>query len=540
MLRLHQIRLTLADAAHCNAALYQNLAAHRLHISPADVLDANVSRRSVDARSRDDVCFMLSLDVRLAAPQTEAALATRFAANEVAYVPDGESVRHDVFTLPVDPYPVGRPRPVVIGAGPAGLFCALGLAVRGARPIVLERGKPVDQRAADVKAMEADGILDPESNVLFGEGGAGAYSDGKLTCGLGDPMIGTVLQTLVACGAPEDISISSRPHIGTDLLRGVLLSVRKKLQALGGEMLFAHKAVGLKLQNGRVAGVTALAGPNATPVMLETDAVYLAIGHSARDTYAWLQTLGVPMAQKPFAMGVRVEHPQAMIDRAQYGRLAGSAGLPPAEYKINVPTPDGRGAYTFCMCPGGRVINASSEPDMLNVNGMSLHARDGENANAALLVGVRPVDFGADDPLAGITLQRQIERAAFRLGGGYRAPCQRVEDFLANRPSKRFGSVRPSYQPGVFAGDVTQCLPPFLTDNLRYALPRLGQRLKGFDHPDALLTAPETRSSSPVRLIRDERRQSAVAGLYPLGEGAGYAGGIVSAAVDGLRAALDA
>ncbi len=540
MLRLHQIRLSLADAAYCDDALYQSLAARRLRLSPDDIAQAAVSRRSVDARSRDDVCFMLTLDVRLAAPNTEQALAAKFAPNEVAYVQDSSARRQDVFTMPVEPYPKDRPRPVVIGAGPAGLFCALMLAARGARPLVLERGKPVEERAKDVQAMEVGGVLDPESNVLFGEGGAGAFSDGKLTCGLGDPLIDAVLQTLVACGAPEDILIAAKPHIGTDLLRGVLQNARKRLRALGGEILFTHKAVGWKLQNGRISGVTTLAGVNGTPVTFDTDAVYLAIGHSARDTFRWLGELGVPMAQKPFAVGVRIEHPQLLIDRAQYGRMAGSAGLPPAEYKLNVPTPDSRGAYTFCMCPGGQVMNASSEPGMLNVNGMSLHARNAENANAALLVGVKPADFGADDPLAGIELQRRIERAAFQLGGGYCAPCQRVDDFLHKRPSKGLGSVRPSYKPGVFAGDIAECLPPFIADNLRFALPKLGQRLRGFDWPDALLTAPETRTSSPVRLLRDERGQSAVGGLYPLGEGAGYAGGIVSAAVDGLRAALEA
>jgi uncharacterized FAD-dependent dehydrogenase len=486
------------------------------------------------------VHITLTLDVRLSDPKAESALAGHFRPNEVAFVPDAEAERPDVFHLPAAPYPADRPRPVVVGAGPAGLFCALGLAVRGARPIVLERGKAVGERERDVTALETGGGLDPESNVQFGEGGAGAFSDGKLTCGLSDPMIGTVLQTLVAWGAPEDILIAAHPHIGTDLLRGVLGAAREKLTALGGEMLFSHRAVGLAVSSGRVAGVSAVAGPGATPVAFQTDAVYLAVGHSARDTYRWLRDMGVPMAPKPFAMGVRVEHPQALVDRAQYGRPAGAMGLPPAEYKLNVRTPDGRGAYTFCMCPGGRVINASSEPEALNVNGMSLHARNGENANAALLVGVSPADYPSGDPLAGVELQRSVERAAFRLGGGYRAPCQRVRDFLARRPSSRFGGVTPTYRPGVFPGDIAACLPPFVTDDLRLALPLLGRKLQGFDHPDALLTAPETRSSSPVRLLRDERRQSALGGLYPLGEGAGYAGGIVSAAVDGLRAALDA
>ena len=540
MLRIHQLRLPLAQAGAADGALYRRLAAQRLRIPEDDVLAASVSRRSVDARDRGDVHFTLTLDVRLASEKAEKAMAAKFRPNQAAYVPNSEAETHSVFTQKIQPYDRNRPRPVVIGAGPAGLFCALGLAVRGARPLVLERGKPVEARAKDVETLERQGLLDPESNVLFGEGGAGAFSDGKLTCGLNDPYIRTVLQTFVECGAPDDILFSARPHIGTDLLRGVLTEMRKRLTALGGEVLFGHKATGFSLQNGRIAAVNAVAIPGNVPLALPTDAVYLAIGHSARDTYAWLRALGVPMQQKPFAMGVRVEHPQTMIDRAQYGTAAGLPGLPPADYKLNVPTPDGRGAYTFCMCPGGQVINASSEPEALNVNGMSLHARAGENANAALLVGVRPEDFGSDDPLAGIALQRTIERAAFRMGGGYAAPCQRVEDFLARRPSTGFGGIHPSYRPGVFPADIAECLPPFIADNLRLALPEMGKKLKGFDCPDALLTAPETRSSAPVRLLRDERRQSALPGLYPLGEGAGYAGGIVSAAVDGLRAALDA
>ncbi len=541
MLRLHQIPLSLADAKNLDASLCRRLAAERLHVPAKDVLHAQVSKRSVDARDKGDIHFTLTLDVTLANPAKETALLARFKPNQAALLTPRDAEQRDVFSLPVTPYGQGRPRPVVVGAGPAGLFCALALAVRGAKPLVLERGKPVEQRAADVAAMETQGELNPQSNVLFGEGGAGAFSDGKLTCGLGDPLIRTVLQTLVTCGAPEDVAISAKPHIGSDLLRGVLKAMRAKLTALGGELCFSHTAIGLVTDGGHVSGVRVRAGQSQTPFMIATDAVYLAIGHSARDTYAWLHAMGVPMQAKPFALGVRVEHPQAMIDRAQYGAMAGVDGLPPAEYKLNAPTPDGRGAYTFCMCPGGQVMNASSEAGLLNINGMSLHARAAVNANAALLVGVTPADYPSDDPLAGIALQRQIERAAFALGGReYRAPCQRVADFLAGKPSTGFHGIQPSYRPGVAPADVAACLPPFVAENLRIALPALGKRLRGFDDGDALLTAPETRSSSPVRLLRDARRQSALPGLYPLGEGAGYAGGIVSAAVDGLKAALDA
>ncbi|MBE0601828.1 MAG: hypothetical protein IH607_08560 [Firmicutes bacterium] len=402
--------------------------------------------------------------------------------------------------------------------------------MRGAKPIVLERGKRVDERTLDVAAFMHDGRLNPESNVLFGEGGAGAFSDGKLTCGLNDPLIRVILRTLTACGAPEEIVYEAKPHIGTDLLRGVLKALRGRLLSLGAEILFERKATGLTVENGRITAVEAGAERFAT------DAVYLATGHSARDVYLWLDALHVPLASKPFAVGVRIEHPQALINRAQYGRFAAHPALPPADYKLNAKTPDGRGAYTFCMCPGGEVMNASSEEGRLNINGMSSHARSGQNANSALLIGIRPDDFGS--PLDGIACQRRIEEAAYAIAG-YHAPCQRVEDFLAGRPTRRFGDVQPSYLPGVAPGDIAAVFPAFVTDNLRFALPELGKSLQDFALPDALLTAPETRSSSPVRILRDERRESALRGLYPLGEGAGYAGGIVSSALDGLKAALD-
>ena len=426
-------------------------------------------------------------------------------------------------------------QPLVVGAGPAGLFCALTLAQRGAKPILIERGQPVEQRILHVTAFETQGLLNPESNVLFGEGGAGAFSDGKLTCSLNHPHIVTVLQTLVACGAPKDILSAQKPHIGTDMLRKVLVQLRQKLITLGVAPRFGHCLTGLRLREGRV--VAALVTHEGREDVLETDAVYLAIGHSARDTYTWLHSLGIPMQAKPFAIGVRIEHLQSEINKVQYGKSWPHPALPPAEYKLNMPTPDGRGVYTFCMCPGGSVVGAIHEPDTLNVNGMSLLARDGPNANAALLVGVRPADCGHSRPLAGLGFQRCMEEAAFALTGSFTVPCQRVGDFLQNNPSKSFGEVLPTFRPRVFAGDVSLCLPDFVTTGLRYALPRLGRLLRGFDHPDALLTGPETRSSSPVRLLRNEQRESPISGLFPLGEGAGYAGGIISAALDGIAAA---
>ncbi len=520
-----------ADAEHL-----RSLVAKRLGVPLLCVESVFVSRRSVDARDKSDVHFALTLDARLCDVDDERPLIRRFRPNEAAFFPEEES---PLFGFG-ERWPEERGTPVVIGAGPAGLFCALALALRGARPILLERGRPVDERARSVLALETGGGLDPESNVLFGEGGAGAFSDGKLTCGLDNARVRRVLRLLRHYGAPEDILSDAKPHIGTDLLRGVLKNLRAALEDFGAQVRFGWRADGLVTESGEVRAVRATHTASGSREVLPTRAVYLAIGHSARDTYQWLCAMGVPMERKPFAAGVRIEHRQAAIDRAQYGAAAGHPALPPADYKLNVKTPDGRGAYTFCMCPGGRVINASSEEGLLNVNGMSLHARDGENANAALLVGVKPEDFGGEGPLAGVEWQRALERAAFQAGGGgYRAPCQRVADFLAGKPSTSAGSVTPSYLPGVTFGDVAALLPAFLRDDLKLALPLMGQRLRGFADGAALLTGVETRSSAPVRILRDARGESALRGLYPLGEGAGYAGGIVSAAADGLRAGLE-
>ena len=566
MLRIHQVPLSLDDALSLDETLLRALSAKALGVPPAQVRAVRLRKRSLDARNKANVRFVLTVDVSLAGGEpAEQDIIGKYRPSRVAFLPEGPRTHTPTVenaypnrlrveqpeTLPMKGpgqspgRGVGRrsvpalpsvPPPLVVGAGPAGLFCAMVLAQRGLRPVLIERGQPVEQRILDVGAFETQGLLNPESNVLFGEGGAGAFSDGKLTCGLNHPHIKTVLQTLVDCGAPEDILISQKPHIGTDLLRKVLVQLRQKLIALGVELRFGHCLTGLRLQEGRVSA--ALVTHEGRKDILETGAVYLAIGHSARDTYTWLHRLGVPMQAKPFAAGVRIEHLQSEISKAQYGKSWPHPALPPAEYKLNVPTPDGRGAYTFCMCPGGRVVGAIHEPDTLNVNGMSLHARDGLNANAALLVGVRPADFGDSRPLAGLDFQRRMEEAAFTLAGGYAAPCQRVGDFLQNSPSKSFGEVLPTFRPGVFAGDVSLCLPDFVTAGLRYALPRLGRLLRGFDHPDALITGPETRSSSPVRILRNERRESPIPGLFPLGEGAGYAGGIISAALDGSAAAL--
>ncbi len=545
MLRVHQLRLPLDAAELFDEDMLKALCAKALRVTPEKINKATLIKRSVDARDKGDVHFTLTADAELSGgPAMEQSLAGRFRPNQVAYIPQAEKPAEvDVFRLPLSPWPKGKPRPVVVGAGPAGLFCALALAARGARPILVERGQPVEKRALDLDAFADNGVLDPESNVLFGEGGAGAFSDGKLTCGLSSPHIRTVLQTFAACGAPEEILTAQRPHIGTDELRRVLAALRGRLEALGGEVRFGLKLTGITLKDGKVKAARVVSGGQQSmsrqEESLDTDTICLAIGHSARDTYQWLYGMGLPMQAKAFAVGCRIEHLQRDIDRAQYGGICEHPALPPAEYKLNVHTPDSRGVYTFCMCPGGQVIGAMHEPGTVNVNGMSQHARNGTNANAAVLVGVKPEDFGSEHPLAGAAFQRRLEEAAYALTGSFAAPCQRVGDFLAGQPSHALGSVTPSYRPGVALWDIAPCLPAFVADDLRFALPRLGQKLKGFDHPDALLTAPETRSSAPVRLLRDPQRQSVFVGLYPLGEGAGYAGGIISAAVDGLCAGME-
>jgi len=568
MLQIHQIPLPLDDALALDEALLRAISAKALALPLRQVRTARLRKRSIDARNKSNVRFVLTVEVSLAGGEpAEQDIAGRHQPNRVSFRPAGPSSRTCIpmeeialpnlsrqarpDTLPKKEsrsnlyrsikrntmtFHPSDPPPLVVGAGPAGLFCALILAQRGIRPILIERGQPVEQRILDVEAFEAQGLLNPESNVLFGEGGAGAFSDGKLTCSLNHPHIETVLQTMAACGAPEDILIAQKPHVGTDILRKVLVQLRQKLITLGVDPRFGHCLTGLRLREGRVTA--AIVTHEGREDAFETNAVYLAIGHSARDTYTWLHSMGVPMQVKPFAVGVRIEHLQSKINKAQYGQSWPHPALPPAEYKMNIPTPDGRGVYTFCMCPGGSVVGAIHEPGTLNVNGMSLHARDGSNANAALLVGVRPADCGYNLPLAGLDFQRRMEESAFALTGSYTAPCQRVGDFLQNNPSKGFGEVLPTFLPRVFAGDVSLCLPDFITAGLRYALPRLSNLLKGFDHPDALLLGPETRSSSPIRLLRNEQRESPIPGLFPLGEGAGYAGGIVSAALDGIAAAL--
>ena len=417
-----------------------------------------------------------------------------------------------------------------------GLFAALVLARAGLKPILLERGRSVEQRKEDVERFWRTGALDLRSNVQFGEGGAGAFSDGKLNTGTRDVRHRFILETLVECGAPEDILIDAKPHVGTDYLHIALMGLRQELLSLGADIRFEHRLTGIQTAGGAVDRIT-VESPAGTET-IPCRQLVLCPGHSARDTFFMLRDLGVPMEAKPFAVGVRIEHRQSDCDAAQYKRYAGHPSLPAASYKLSCHLENGRSAFSFCVCPGGEVVAAASEEGRVVTNGMSAFARDKENINGGFLVNVTPEDFGGDDPLAGVVFQRKLEEAAFSLGGGdYRAPAQRVEDFLAGRPSKGPGRVKPSYRPGVTWTDLHQCLPPFVADTLAQALPVLGRKLRGYDDPDAVLTAVESRSSSPVRIPRDETYQSALRGLYPCGEGAGYAGGILSAAADGMRAA---
>lgn len=525
MIKLSNLKLPLSYTERT----LRHTAAEQLHVPEESIQSIRIIKKSVDARDKGDVHFVLTIAVALALPEDRVLSRLRRGVQASILKPPPQE----------SPLPEARfaYRPLVVGLGPAGLFAAWTLAHAGACPIIVERGRDVDSREKDVRSFWNGGAFSPVSNVQFGEGGAGAFSDGKLTTGISDPRCERVLRELHACGAPEEILYLAKPHIGTDKLPGVVRTLRKKIIALGGEVRFQTRLDGMITDSNRIAGAI-LVNAQGGKEILSTEHVLLAVGHSARDTFQMLRNLNVPMMRKPFSIGARIEHSQALINRSQYGASAGHPALGAADYKLSVKLPNGRSAYTFCMCPGGSVVAAASEAGGVVTNGMSAFARDGVNANSALLVGVEPEDFGGEDPLAGVRFQQLWEQRAFSLGGAnYRAPAQRVGDFLQDIPSRDAGDVQPTYLPGVSYTALKECLPSFVTESMREALTRMDRQLHGFAAPGALLTGVETRSSSPLRISRDEACQSALTGLFPCGEGAGYAGGILSAAVDGMRVA---
>ena len=425
-------------------------------------------------------------------------------------------------------------RPIVVGFGPAGMFAALLLARAGTNPIVIERGEKVEERTKSVEDFQTNGTLNTESNVQFGEGGAGTFSDGKLTTLIKekDGLGRFVLKELVKAGAPEEILYEAKPHIGTDILQTVVRNIREEILSEGGEILFNTRLTDIEISNKEITAVITDKG------RIETDKVFLAIGHSARDTFKMLVNKGIAMERKPFSVGVRIEHLQKEIDKVQYREYAGSPYLTHADYKLSLTGANKRGVYTFCMCPGGKVIAAASETQTVVTNGMSNYSRDSENANSAILVSITPDDFKTEDILAGCEFQRQIERKAYEAGGSnYFAPVQLLGDFLKKKQSKQTGKIQPSYLPGINFSETENFLPEFVCEAMREALKEFGRKLPGFDTYDAVLTGAESRSSSPVRILRDTqtRESISVKGLFPMGEGAGYAGGIMSAAIDGIK-----
>jgi len=525
MLRLTEIKLPLD---HGDADLRGAVLA-KLGIKGDELLGLSIARRGYDARKRNHIIFIYSLDVEL---RNEAAILKRFADDpHVKPTPDSEYkfVTHAPANL--------TERPVVIGTGPAGFMAGLLLAQMGFKPIILERGKAVRERTRDTWGLWRQGKLNPESNVQFGEGGAGTFSDGKLHSGIKDPRhLGRkVLDEFVKAGAPEEILTISKPHVGTFRLVSMVEKIRATIEALGGEYRFESRVTDLQLDNGQVKGVVLASGE-----VIPTRHVILAVGHSARDTFQMLHDRGVYIEAKPFSIGFRIEHPQAMIDQCRLGTQAGHPLLGAADYKLVHHCKNGRAVYSFCMCPGGQVVAATSEEGRVVTNGMSQYSREERNANSGIVVGITPDEDYPGHPLAGIELQRQLESRAFELGGGsYEAPGQLVGDFLAGKPSTEFGAVQPSYQPGVHLTDLSTALPPYAIEAIREALPAFDKQIKGFAMHDAVLTGVETRTSSPVRIKRnrDDLQSINTQGLYPCGEGAGYAGGILSAAVDGIEVA---
>ena len=530
MLRLTEVKLPLAHAeGEIKTAILK-----RLGIDDNDLVDYVVFKRGIDARKPNAILFTYTLDIEV---RDEAATLARFKNDpHLKRTPDisYRFVGHAPKNL--------SSRPIIVGMGPAGLFAGLLLAQMGFRPLILERGKEVRERTRDTWGLWRQGVLNPESNVQFGEGGAGTFSDGKLYSQIKDPRhLGRkVLEEFVKAGAPEEILYVSHPHIGTFRLVGMVEKMRETIRSLGGEIRFGSRVDNIEFSQGRdrerqITGIVLNNGDR-----IATDHLVLAVGHSARDTFEMLYKRGVYIEPKPFSIGLRIEHPQSLIDRARYGKNAGNPLLGAADYKLVHHASNGRSVYSFCMCPGGTVVAATSEPGRVVTNGMSQYSRNERNANSGIVVGITPEQDYPGDPLAGIEFQRRWESHAFALGGGnYQAPGQLVGDFLVGRPSTEFGEVQPSYTPGVHLTDLSSALPKYAIAAIREALPAFAKQIKGYDMTDAVLTGVETRTSSPIRIKRnkDDYQSINTGGLYPAGEGAGYAGGILSAAVDGIEVA---
>ncbi|MEZ5452072.1 MAG: NAD(P)/FAD-dependent oxidoreductase [Thiothrix sp.] len=523
MIRITELRLPLEHPAEALPAAITE----RLGIAPADLLDFTVFKRGYDARKRDAIVLVYTIDATVT---DEAGILAKFSKDQHIN-PAPDTTYKFVANLQEPP----EIRPVIVGFGSCGIMAGLVLAQMGFRPIILERGKKVRERTKDTWGLWRKNQLNPESNVQFGEGGAGTFSDGKLYSQIKDPKHygRKVLTEFVKAGAPEEILYVSKPHIGTFRLVKMVENIRREIEALGGEIRFQQQVTDVLIEDGQLRGVVPASGEQ-----IRTDHVILALGHSARDTFQMLFGRGVFMEAKPFSVGFRIEHPQTLIDKARFGKYAGNELLGAADYKIVHHAQNGRSVYSFCMCPGGQVVAATSEPGRVVTNGMSQYSRAERNANAGIVVGITPEDYPGS-PLAGLEFQRQWESRAYELGGGnYEAPGQLVGDFIKGIPSTQLGSVEPSYQPGVHLTDLATSLPYYAIEAIREALPAFEQQIKGFSMYDAVLTGVETRTSSPLRITRGQDMQSLnVKGLYPAGEGAGYAGGILSAGVDGIRIA---